>query len=144
MAIVDKRGLFLFGATALALSAHVNAWGSPSLNISARVPTVCEAGLAPPALPQFSGGANNIGTLTELCNDVAGYTITLHHPEGLTDAWVDFGDQQVLISPTATETVIVDSNEPAYRERPVRLILGQAPGGTIRLSLDAQPKGAIF
>jgi hypothetical protein len=144
MAIVGKRGLFLFGATALFLSGHANAWGSPSLSVSARVPTVCEVGLASPALSQFNGGANNLGTLTELCNDVAGYTITLHHPEGLADAWIDLGDRQVPISSTATETVIVDSNEPAYRERPVRLVLAQAPGGPIRLSLDAQPKGTIF
>ena len=144
MAVFGKRGLFVFGAAALVLSSHANAWGSPSLSIAGHVPTVCEVGIASPAPPQFNGGANNLGTLTELCNDVAGYTITLHHPEGLADAWIDLGDRQVPISSTATETVIVDSSEPAYRERPVRLILAQAPGGPIRLSLDAQPKGTIF
>lgn len=144
MAVSGKLGLFVFGTAALILSSHANASGGSSLNISGRVPTVCEVGIASPALPQFNGGANNLGTLTELCNNVAGYTITLHHPEGLTDAWIDLGDRQVPISSTDTQTVIIDSNEPAYRERSVHLILAHAPSGTINLSLDAQPKGAIF
>ena len=144
MAVFGKLGLFVFGTTALILSGQANAWARPSLTISGRVPTVCEVGISSPSLPQFNGGSNNLGTLTELCNNVDGYTVTLHHPEGLTDAWIDLGDRQVPISSRATETVIVDNDEPAYRERPVRLILAQAPGGTIRLSLDAQPKGTIF
>lgn len=144
MAVFGKLGLLVMGAATLILSSHANASGGPSLNISGRVPTVCEVGISSASLPQFNQGANNLGTLTELCNNVDGYTITLHHPEGLTDAWIDMGDRQVPISSADKQTVIIDSNAPAYRERPVRLILAQVPSGTISLSLDAQPKGTMF
>lgn len=132
---------------ALAIGATpASASDGASLSISARVPTVCQVSVASsPSLP-FQSGANNLGVMTELCNSMAGYTVTLNHPAGLTDAWVEIGSTRVPISATATHTIIVDAASAEYRERPLRLVLSDddMQDGAIALSIDAQPKGPVF
>lgn len=117
-----------------------------SFAIFARVPTVCQVSVASNSSLPFQAGANNLGTMTELCNSMAGYTVTLNHPAGLTDAWVEIGSARVPLSATATHTVIVDAASAEFRERPLRLVLSDDDlhGGDVTLSLDAQPKGPVF
>lgn len=132
---------------ALAIGATpASASNGSSLTIFARVPTVCHVTIAPSASLPFQSGANNLGVMTELCNSMAGYTVTLNHPAGLTDAWVEIGSARVPLSETATHTIIVDAATAEFRERPLRLILSDddTQGGAIALSLDAQPKGPVF
>lgn len=138
-----NKGVMIVGA-ALLVSAPANASDGSMIAISGRVPTVCQVSVAAPALPPLQTGQNDLGTLTELCNNVDGYTITLNHPAGLTDAWVEVDGGRIPLSPTATHTVIVDTSAPAYRARPLRLVLDHAPVGPLALSLDAQPKGLLF
>lgn len=132
---------------ALAMGATpASASNGSSLTIFARVPTVCHVTVAPGASLPFQSGANNLGVMTELCNSLAGYTVTLNHPAGLTDAWVEIGSARVPISAIATHTIIVDAPTAEFRERPLRLILSDddMQGGSIAWSLDAQVKGPVF
>jgi hypothetical protein len=89
-------------------------------------------------------GANDLGTMHELCNSLAGYTVTLNHPAGLINAWVEVGGVRVPLASDRTHTVIVDNRAPAFRERQLRLILNQAPSEEMNLSLEAEPKGEVF
>lgn len=139
------RGAALLVAVAIGATPAAASDGT-SFAIFARVPTVCQVSVnASPSLP-FQAGANNLGVMTELCNSMAGYTVTLNHPAGLTDAWVEIGSARVPISATATHTIIVDAASAEFRERPLRLVLSEddMAGGAIALSLDAQPKGPVF
>ncbi len=117
-----------------------------SISFFARVPTICKVSVASNTALPFQAGANNLGVMTEVCNSMAGYTVTLNHPAGLTDAWVEIGNARVPISATATHTVIVDAASAEFRERPLRLVLSEddMPDGSIALSIDAQPKGPVF
>lgn len=138
-----NKGTAIFVA-ALFAATPASASDGASFSIFGRVPTMCQVSLASQTLPPLQTGGNNLGTLTELCNSVDGYTITLYHPAGLTDAWVDVGGTHVPISAMATQTVIVDSSTPAFRTRPLRLVLEGAPAANLAFSLDAQAKGMLF
>lgn len=138
-----KKGITVLVAT-FAATAPANAFDA-SVSIFARAPTICRVNMVSAAAPlHVQTGTNDLGTLVELCNNVGGYTVTLHHPAGLTDAWVEVGNSRIPISRTETHTVIVDADEPAYRERPIHLVLDQVPDGEVALGLDAQAKGLIY
>ncbi|WP_395397542.1 hypothetical protein WBP07_23640 [Novosphingobium sp. BL-8A] len=134
----------LVGALLLGFATSANAYDGASISISGRVPTVCQVSVAGSRMQALQTGANDLGVMHELCNDISGYTVTLYHPAGLIDAWVDVGGVRVPISPNETHTVIVDNRMPAYREQPLRLVLNQTPDESMNLSLEAEPKGAVF
>lgn len=134
----------LVGALLLGFATSANAYDGASISIAGRVPTVCQVSIAASRMQSIQSGTNDLGVMHELCNDTSGYTVTLYHPAGLLDAWVDVGGVRVPISPNETHTVIVDNRTPAYRERPLRLVLNQTPDETMNLSLEAEPKGAVF
>lgn len=134
----------LMGAIALGSATSATAYDNASISITGRVPTVCQVSITAGSDHSMVAGANDLGVMKELCNSMAGYTVTLNHPAGLVDAWVDVGGVRVPISPNETHTVIVDNRSAAYRERPLRLVLNQAPDAAMNLSLDAEPKGEVF
>lgn len=134
----------LAGALLLVPATAATAYDGTSISVTGRVPTVCQVSLSAPPVHVMQTGANDLGVMRELCNSLAGYRVTLNHPAGLVDAWVDVGGVRVPISPSQTHTVIVDNRTPAYRERQLRLVLNQAPSADMDLSLEAEPKGAVF
>ncbi len=134
----------LVGALLLGCATSANAYDGASFSISGRVPTVCQVTLGNTRMQSIQTGTNDLGVMHELCNDLSGYTVTLYHPAGLINAWVDVGGVRVPISPNETHTVIVDNRTPAYRERPLRLVLNQVPDESMNLSLEAAPKGILF
>ncbi|TDW59957.1 hypothetical protein EDF57_11186 [Novosphingobium sp. PhB55] len=134
----------LVGVFLLFPAASATAYDGASIAVTGRVPTVCQVSISAPPAHAIQTGANDLGTMRELCNSLAGYKITLNHPAGLVDAWVDVGGVRVPLSPTQTHTVIVDNRTPAYRERQLRLVLNQAPAVDMDFSLEAEPKGAVF
>lgn len=146
---MPKAG-FNRGAAALvaiaAVATPAAASDGTSFAIFARVPTVCQVSVAASPSQPFRAGTNNLGVMTELCNSMAGYTVTLNHPAGLTDAWIEIGNARVPISATATHTIIVDAASAEFRERPLRLVLSEddTVDEDIAFSLDAQPKGLVF
>jgi len=138
-----KRCVFA-GVLLLTSATAATAYDGTSISVTGRVPTVCQVSLSSPPVHAMQTGANDLGVMRELCNSLAGYRVTLNHPAGLIDAWVDVGGVRVPISPSQTHTVIVDNRTPAYRERQLRLVLKQAPSAAMNLSLEAEPKGAVF
>ena len=134
----------LAGALLLVSATAATAYDGTSISVTGRVPTVCQVSLSSQPVHAMQTGANDLGVMRELCNSLAGYRVTLNHPAGLVDAWVDVGGVRVPISPSQTHTVIVDNRTPAYRERQLRLVLNQAPSADMNLSLEAEPKGAVF
>ena len=121
-----------------------SAYDGASIAVSGRVPTVCRVTMAAAPAHAIQTGANDLGTMHELCNSLAGYTVTLNHPAGLINAWVEVGGVRVPLASDRTLTVIVDNRAPAFRERQLRLILNQAPSEEMNLSLEAEPKGEVF
>jgi hypothetical protein len=121
-----------------------SAYDRASIAVSGRVPTVCRVTMAAAPAHAIQTGANDLGTMHELCNSLAGYTVTLNHPAGLINAWVEVGGVRVPLASDRTHTVIVDNRAPAFRERQLRLILNQAPSEEMNLSLEAEPKGEVF
>ncbi|MBO9723329.1 MAG: hypothetical protein J7530_03020 [Novosphingobium sp.] len=131
--------------TALLLpTTAATAYDGASIAVSGRVPTVCRVTMAAAPAHAIQAGANDLGTIHELCNSLAGYTVTLNHPAGLVNAWVEVGGVRVPLASDRTHTVIVDNRAPAFRERQLRLILNQAPSEDMNLSLEAEPKGEVF
>ena len=59
------------------------------------------------------------------------------------DAFAVVDGQRVPLSSTATQTVIIDSNQPAFRQRDLGIILS-SPQHAMSLSLRAEAKGMIF
>ena len=97
--------------------------------------------------PGFAGKTTNIERICELVPSER--RTELYTPGALKGRtmffdWVEVDGGRIPLSPTATHTVIVDTSAPAYRARPLRLVLDHAPVGPLALSLDAQPKGLLF
>jgi hypothetical protein len=117
--------------------------GGVSVGIRGTVRTICRVEVGAAAVPAFQAGETGLGRMTELCNNVEGYRLILIHPAGLVDAFAVVDGQRVPLSSTATQTIIVDSNQPAFRERDLGIILssGQTAMG---LSLRAEAKGMMF
>jgi len=144
---MSRSGMKFGTAAAIVLlgcATSANAYDGTSISITGRVPTVCQVSFASAPVQTIQSGTNDLGVMRELCNDLSGYTVTLYHPAGLIDAWVDVGGVRVPISPGETHTVIVDKRTPAYRETPLRLVLNQTPDTALNLSLEAEPKGAVY
>lgn len=144
MALLGLNRFTALTVAAFAAAVPASAADGAFFAISARVPTVCEVRMASSAIAPITVGKNELGTLAELCNNVDGYTVTLNHPSGLSNAWIEIGSDRIALSPAATQTVIVNNDAPADRARPISLILDQAPASDLTLSLDAQAKGMIF
>jgi len=128
---------------ASAAAASPVAADSVSIGITAHVRTICKVEVAAAAVSELQSGETSLGRMTELCNNLEGYQLVLTHPAGLVDAWAVVDGVRVPISAAGTETVIVDSNAPAYRERSLGIIL---PSGqpNLGLSLRAEAKGIIY
>lgn len=126
------------------IAAPAAAFDGASIQIGGRVPTLCEVRMSAMPGDVIHAGTNELGTMTEMCNSASGYTVTLNHPAGLVDAWVEVGSTRIPISANSTQTVIVDNRLPAFQERALRLVLAGQAEALSDFSLDAQPKGEIF
>jgi hypothetical protein len=131
------------GVLASLLAASPAAASSVSISISARARTICKVEVGAVAVPEFQPGETDLGHMTELCNNVEGYRLVLSHPAGLVDAWAVVDGVRIPLSSTTTQTVIVDSDAPAFRERDLGIILSSAEPN-LGLSLRAEAKGMIF
>lgn len=138
------RTIVVFLSTAAGIGA-APALAEPArmaVTISGIVPTICHVDLAQPT-PRPAGGSFDFGTMSEFCNQSAGYRVVLHHPAGLTNASVSLGGTRVALS-AGTETVIVDADGPAITARALTLDTGNTDVGADRLFLQVEPKGALF
>jgi len=117
--------------------------GSVSIGIRATARTICKVEVGAAAVPAFEAGETELGRMTELCNNVEGYRLILNHPAGLVDAFAVVDGQRVPLSATSTQTIIVDSNHPAFRERNLGIVLSSAQP-VLGLSLRAEAKGMVF
>jgi len=117
--------------------------GGVSIGIRATARTICRVEVGAAVIPAFETGETGLGRMTELCNNVEGYRLILNHPVGLVDAFAVVDGQRVPLSSTATQTVIIDSNQPAFRQRDLGIILS-SPQDAMSLSLRAEAKGMIF
>lgn len=140
MTAILTRGM-VSALVALMLIAQPAAAG-PSIDIVGRVATVCRVSLDGQAA-MAEPGEQKLGRLTELCNNVEGYRLVLVHPIGLEDAVVVLDGERISISADASRTVIVDSNQPAFRERELSLVLASG-AEPVAVNIEAQPKGMIF
>ncbi len=137
---------YAIGASALliGLAAPMAAMGQGThVGISGRVPTICTVDADLQATSSLVSGRNSLGRLVELCNNREGYRLVLKHPSGLRGATILLDGQRIAIAPSATQTVLVDSNHAAFQERQLDLELA-VPSAPIALTLYAEPKGAVF
>ena len=114
-----------------------------SIAINARVKTICKVDIHfnPPL--RYAAGINHLGQITELCNNVEGYILVLDHPRGMTGAALLLDGQRVEIADDANRTVIVDSRQPAFKQREVGLELAQM-AEIMPMIIYAEPKGMVF
>jgi len=115
-----------------------------SISFSGRVPTVCRVSMASGTMQPLREGTNELGRTSELCNSEDGYRLVLNHPAGLTNAFAMVDGTPVPLSASATSTVIVDSSEPADRQRQLALVLAAPLDDPFAISLTAEAKGAIY
>jgi hypothetical protein len=67
----------------------------------------------------------------------------LDHPRGMTGAALLLDGQRVEIADDANRTVIVDSRQPAFKQREVGLELAQM-AEIMPMIIYAEPKGMVF
>jgi hypothetical protein len=123
------KALVIKAAAAVALLAAIPGAGFAQAGVSfvGHVPVVCRVELDSAPAAALHAGDNSLGNMNELCNTASGYRLVLDHPAGLIDAFVIIDGQQVPLSASGTSTVIVDSDVPAERRRPLQLHLAQLP-----------------
>lgn len=134
---------YILVAVATLCATPAYAAAASSFTVTGVVPTVCRASIDGDFSP-LHAGLNDLGRITELCNDVDGYRLVLSHPAGVEDASMLIDGQQIAIEPDAVETVLVDSNVPADRQRHLQLVLGDSVPDLTRLTIYAEPKGIRF
>lgn len=115
---------------------------SSEMRITGIVPTICNVRFGNMMSPTNSQ-VIDLGAMTQLCNDGAGYRIILRTPAGLSQATFVYGSNRIALSDSG-ETVIVDSNMPNFSVDHARIELNGAAQENFALSIEAQPKGMIY
>lgn len=115
-----------------------------SIQIRGIVPTICNVRFGG-AIANVEGNAINLGMMTQMCNDAAGYKVVLHTPAGLNNATFVYGTMRVPLSESG-ETVIIDTNSPNWSRTPAEIQLGGSEElpDNFALHIQAEPKGTIY
>lgn len=140
--IARTVGMLVAASMAIAI-APAQAANTGTFAVMGIVPTVCRADINGD-VSMLHQGVNDLGRITELCNDVDGYRLVLDHPTGLQGAYLLLDGQHIAIETDAGETVLVDSDVPAERERNLQLVLADAREHFVPLTIYAEPKGMRF
>lgn len=111
-----------------------------SVNIRGIVPTVCRVQFSQPTVA--NGPVIQLGQMQQLCNNIDGYRVVMQHPAGLNGATVSVDGVETPIS-SGNETILVDSNRPAFRTSEVSLNFGDTDGPGA-LSFRIEPKGTVY
>lgn len=139
-----KCGAMLVGLSIMILPAGT-AQAEPSttrINIRGIVPTICRVEFSQAAVATGEDRVD-LGQMTQLCNNIEGYRVIVQHPAGLSGAHFSVDGVEAPLS-SGTETVLVDSNDPAYRTSGVSLHLASASAELSALSFRIEPKGATY
>lgn len=137
------RPLWVLVSAAAALVLSASPLGAAEVGIHGRVPTICRASLEPAGDPFAAGGTVYFGRLSELCNNVAGYRLTLEHSAAPTGGLVIHAGRLIPIAAETTRTVLVDSRTPAVGVSDLAIFLPQASEG-FALALRIEPRGQVF
>lgn len=114
-----------------------------SINIRGIVPTICNVRFGG-AIANVQGNAIDLGLMTQMCNDAAGYKVVLHTPSGLSNATFVYGAMRVPLSESG-ETVIIDTNAPNFSHGHAEIQLGEETlPQNFALRIQAEPKGTIY
>ena len=130
-------------ATVLTTSTAAHAEGG-SISINARVRTVCTAEIKAAPFAMFEKGLNRVGELIELCNSVEGYRLVVKHSEMSQGAYWLLDGIPIDVEKSSDVTVLVDSTQPAFRQRYLALYLPEPISERFPLVLYAEPKGMVF
>jgi len=104
------------------------------------VPTICRAQFsAGQALP--NGPIFDLGTLSELCNNLGGYRLILSHAAGFQNATVTVDGLTRPLSSSGL-TVLTDATGPALAQRSVSIDFGTDAPSNLRVRIE--PKGMIY
>jgi hypothetical protein len=144
MSMRTYRFVFL-AACATAVLAPSASWSTPdvsSFRFTGVVKTICR--LEMDNVAQYrSQDVVDFGQVVELCNNRAGYRITMQHPANMQGAIFRLNGEEIPLS-AGTETVIVDQNRAAFRLSDAELDLGAVDTPLTSLSFRIDPKGAIY
>lgn len=110
--------------------------------IHGRVKTICRAELSSSAQSP-AAGVVPVGTISELCNNVQGYSVKLTYAPELGGKKVKIDSQEVLLSATG-ETVIYESSEPDARDHDLSLLADAADLSAYHIAVAITPKGAVY
>ncbi len=123
-------------------SAHAQSEQSTTIGIRGIVRTVCRVEFNQASAP-VSGDTVDLGRMTQLCNNIDGYRVIMQHPAGLGGATVSIDGIEAPLS-SGTETILVDSSNPAFRTNDVRLHLASGAASQLSLAFRIEPKGAVY
>jgi len=140
MAYVKLTRMAASAALALALTAVPAA---AHVGIHGRVRTICRADIEPAEARPAQTGEVLLGRVSRLCNDVAGYRLTLEHPSDLAEAWFMFDGRRVPISAGSSSTLLLDSRNPGVGVSDLTIGLSR-PAALSGLVLRIEPNGPIF
>jgi len=118
--------------------------GASEMNfaIHGRVKTICRAEMSSSGQGP-SAGVVPVGTISELCNNVQGYSVKLTYAPELGGKTVKIDAQQVVLSATG-ETVIYESSEPDARNHDVALLADVTDLSPYHIAVAITPKGAVY
>ena len=112
-----------------------------TFRISSTVHTVCRVGFGSEA--ETSANRIHFGAVEQLCNNRAGFRVTMTHPTNMQGAAFFIGGHRVPLSP-GNETVIIDESHPIFSIQTATLEMGDAQETPITLSFRIEPKGPVY
>ena len=104
--------------------------------------TICRVDYSDGATP-IVGQTTDLGQFTELCNDGAGYTVTLVTPAGLAGSSAIVDGTTIPLAANG-RTIIVDSNSTAYKKQDLKIQLAAGSTAFAKVTFEATPKGSVF
>ena len=136
------RPIFVTALMAAVLSFPVSATTERArFRLTSVVHTVCRIGFGSEAAA--SGNHIDFGAVEQVCNNRAGFRVTMTHPANLQGAAFLIGGRRVPLS-AGNETVIIDENRPTFLVQNAALDLGEAQPMPGSLAFRVEPKGPVY
>ena len=147
---IAARACLMIAAGAVAtVSSAATTSQELSFSIRGRVKTICHAELAASGQVLIASsqapanGAVDIGTVSELCNSVQGYSVKLTYSGDLGGKVLKIDSREVTLSPTG-ETVIYESSDPDVREHSLQLLANVTNLSQYKIGVAITPNGPVY
>lgn len=122
------------GLSCGAMAAGAAQGGVQTLTITGFVPVACRAALGTNVVMPNANGETNLGTLTEFCNNPAGYQVLVDHSPELANATLVVDGVEIALAPQGS-TLISSSPHAATASHKVALRTAGDVNGTLSVRI---------